>query len=142
MRPTHPGGSPDGRCPHAGSRPWIVRRSERDKNDAELVPIPMHLGAVEAERDAQGTSSRCTFEVGFSPRILQQITTSPVETILRELPHGSSKAMSIRNGQRWALSFGFVVNVRISPTRLSSHTLIALWPMIAQRGQGRVCCGT
>ena len=42
-----------------------------DKKDAELVLTSMHLGAVEAERDAQGTSSRCTFEVGFSPRILQ-----------------------------------------------------------------------
>lgn len=112
-----------------------------DKNDAELVPIPMHLGAVDAERDAQGTSSRCTFEVGFPPRILQQITILPVETISRELPHGSPKAMCIRNGQRWGLSFGFVVNVRISPTSLSSHTLIAVWSMIAQRGQGRVYCG-
>ena len=42
-----------------------------DKKDAELVLTSMHLGAVEAECDAQGTSSRCTFEVGFPPRILQ-----------------------------------------------------------------------
>jgi len=42
-----------------------------DKKDAELVLTSMHLRAVEAERNAQGTSFRCTFEVGFPPRILQ-----------------------------------------------------------------------
>jgi len=56
----------------------------------------------EAEYDyySQGTNSKGTSEVGSLPQIPRQITTSPAETTLKELPHGSLKATSLGNGQK------------------------------------------
>jgi len=62
-------------------------------------------------------------EVGSLPQIPQQITTSPAETTLKELPHGSLKAASLGNGQTQGLYFGFMVNVRVSSTSFLSRTL-------------------
>ena len=63
------------------------------------------------------------FEVGSLRQIPQQITTSLAETTLKELPHGSLKATGLKSGQKQGLSFGFMVNVRVSSTS-SSHKLI------------------
>lgn len=43
----------------------------------------------------------------------------------------------MRNGQRRGLSFGFMANVRISPTSLSSHTLIAVLAHDYTAGSGK-----
>jgi len=79
---------------------------------------------AECGSHSQGTNSKVTFEVGSLPQIPRQITTSPAETTLKELPHGSLKAMRLRNGQKQGLSFGFMVNVGVSSTTFLSHTLI------------------
>jgi len=94
-----------------------------DEQTAESVSM-FTLIVVEVEHDLQGTSSKCMFGVGSPPRIPRSITILPAKTISRELRHGSLKVTSIRNGQRRGHSFGFMVNVRVSPTSFS-HALIA-----------------
>jgi len=94
-----------------------------DEQTAESVPI-FTLIIVEVEHDSQETSSKCMSEVGSPLRIPRSITILPAKTITKELRHGSLKVTSIRNGQRQGHSFGFMVNVRVSPTSFS-HVLIA-----------------
>ena len=93
------------------------------KQVAELVPKLTLITVVEVERDPQGISSKCMFEVGFPPQIPRSIIILPAETTSRELPHGSFKVTFIKNGQRQVLSFGFTVNVSVSPA-FFSHALI------------------
>jgi hypothetical protein len=91
---------------------------------AESVPMLTLIPVDAIEHDSQGTSSKCTFEVGSLPRTPPSITILPAKIISRELRHGSFKATGIRNGQRQGHSFGFMVNVCVSPTSFS-HALIA-----------------
>src|SRR5260221_3846585 len=93
------------------------------KQVAELV-LKFPSTVIEAERDSQGTSFKCIFEVGSPLQIPQPITILPAETTSRALRHGSLKVTVIKTGQRRGLSFGFMVNVRVSPA-FFSHALIA-----------------
>jgi len=93
------------------------------KQVAELV-LKFSSTVVEAERDSQGTSFKCIFEVGSPLQIPRSITILPAETTSRALRHGSLKVTVIKTGQRRGLSFGFMVNVRVSPASFS-HALIA-----------------
>ena len=101
------------------------RDSGWNKQTAESVPmftLPL-LIVVEVEPDSQGTNSKCMSEVGSPLRIPRSITILPAKTISRALRHGSPKVTCIKNGQRQGHSFGFMVNVRVSPTSWS-HSLI------------------
>ncbi len=93
------------------------------KQVAELV-LKFPSTVVETERDSQGTSFKCIFEVGSPLQIPQPITILPAETTSRALRHGSLKVTVIKTGQRRGLSFGFMVNVRVSPA-FFLHALIA-----------------
>jgi len=118
---------------HSRDGGWI-------KQIAESVPMFILITVVEAEHDSQGTSSKCMPEVGCSPQIPQSITILPAETTSRELRHGSLKATVIKNGQRQGHSFGFMVNVRVSPAFFLARADCP-WRMISQRGQAKVYCG-
>ena len=95
-----------------------------NKQTPESVPMFTPLIVVEVEHDSQGTSSKCMFEVGSPLRIPRSITILPAKPITKELRHGSFKVTCIKNGQRQGHSFGFMVNVRVSPTSFP-HSLIA-----------------
>ena len=62
------------------------------------------------------------FEVGSPPQIPRSITILPAGTTWRELRHGLFKVTFIKNGQREVLSFGFMVNVSVSPAIFLAHS--------------------
>jgi len=84
-------------------------------NKIQRSPPFLSYISIKANPLSQATSYKRKFEAGSFIRIHQRTTTLHSGNTTMELHHGLFKAILSRNGERQALSCGFMVNVRVFP---------------------------